>query len=114
MLSEKCRGQSRLGDNVGEPAKADIEVDAGRVQNPSPLPTCSMRLDEKDFTSKLPRGWQILLGLLAAPFEVFELRGKRVRELAIHSGVPDEGVYVLADERTMAHTASPFSAFVAR
>ena len=98
VLPEERRGEARLGDDVGELAKADIDVDAGRMQDPPPLSTSSVRLDEEDFPGKVPRSRQILLRLLTAPLEVLELLGKRFREVAVDACIADEGVDVLADE----------------
>jgi hypothetical protein len=93
---QKGRGEARCGDDVGQPAQAHIDVDARRVQDPSPLSSCPVWFDEEDLTGKPPRGGQILLALLAASLAVFEVSGKRGRELTVRTGVADEGVDVRA------------------
>src|SRR5262245_51074217 len=70
MLPEERRGQPRLRHDVGELAETHIDMDAGRVQDPSPLPSCAVWFDEEHFTGKAPRCGEILLGFLALSLEI--------------------------------------------
>ena len=95
VFPQERGGEPRFGDDVGEFAQADIDMDAGRVQDPSPLPPCAVWFDEEHFTSKLPRCRKILLGLLTAPLEILELVGKRIREVSAETCIADEGIDIL-------------------
>jgi hypothetical protein len=46
MLPEERGGQARFGDDMRELAQADIDMDTRRVEDPPPLPSCSVWLDE--------------------------------------------------------------------
>src|SRR5262245_59766348 len=94
MLPEECRGQARVGDDVGEPAEAHIDMDAGRVQNPFPLPSSAVWLDEENLSGKAPGRCKILLRLLTAALEMLEVAGEVVGKVASEARIADERVDV--------------------
>src|SRR6516162_9987658 len=84
---------------MGEPAQAHIDMNARRVQDPSPLPPCAVWFDKEDLASELPRRWQILLRLLALPLEVFEVSGRLIWEVTADPRIANEGIDVLSHNR---------------
>jgi hypothetical protein len=98
VFPEKRRGQLGFRDNVREFAQAHSDMDAGRMEDLSPLPSGPMWLDEETFAGKLPLRWQVLLRLLAAPRELLELLGKRIREISLNTRTANEGIDIRANQ----------------
>jgi hypothetical protein len=98
VFPQERGGETRFGDDVGELPQAHIDMNAGRVHDPFPLPTSSVWFDEEHFSGKAPRSRNVLFGVLTLPLEFFEVRGKLLREVAAYSRIADEGIDIRSHE----------------
>jgi hypothetical protein len=98
VLPEERRGEPRFRDNAGEFTQTYVNMDAGRVENPSPLSACAVWFDEEDFAGKLPGSRKILLYILTATLEFLELRGEIVWEVTVDASIPDERIDILSHQ----------------
>jgi hypothetical protein len=72
-----CR-EARLADDVIELASPNVEMQAGAMENPAPLPSGPMRADEERLASERPAGRNILIRLLAGLLKDIEFSGELV------------------------------------
>jgi hypothetical protein len=103
VLPEEGGGEARFGDDVSQLAQSHIDVDAGGVKNPAPLPASAMRLDEECLASKAPGRGKILLCLLTPTLQALELTGQVVGEVSSETRIADERIDVLAHEQGRRH-----------
>ena len=112
VLPEKRGGQARLANDVVELASADIEMQAGTVQNPAPLPSRAMGADEERLPGERPARGDILIRLLAGFLEEVELLRQSVGQFAFD--VDEPGIDVGSDDGIAHHYVPPCLAVALR